>query len=314
MIGIIGGGVSGLTCGVVLREAGYDVTIWTREPASATVSGVAAAIWHPFQVHPIERCLPWAALTYRRLTVLADDPQTGVVFVPGREIFSHPAADPLWRDTVRQFRRLDPAELPPSAVDGYAFETPITETPRYLRYLEARFVAAGGVVVARTVGSVTEALADAPIIVNCTGLAARELVGDDTLYPIRGQIVLLAPLPGTGFCLDDHGPHPTTYIIPRADGIVCGGTVQRDNWSTEVDPATAARIQADCAALMPALRGQPILAHKVGLRPGRPAVRLEAEELPGGVVIHNYGHGGSGYTLSWGCAEAVRELVAAAER
>ena len=52
-----------------------------------------------------------------------------------------------------------------------------------------------------------------------------------------------------------------------------------------------------------------VITERVGLRPCRPEVRLEAETLPGGRVLwHNYGHGGAGVTLSWGCA---RELTAA---
>lgn len=50
----------------------------------------------------------------------------------------------------------------------------------------------------------------------------------------------------------------------------------------------------------------------VGLRPGRPTVRLEAERRDGGLLVHNYGHGGAGLTLSRGCASAVLALIAAA--
>jgi D-amino-acid oxidase len=52
------------------------------------------------------------------------------------------------------------------------------------------------------------------------------------------------------------------------------------------------------------------LGHRVGLRPARPGDRLELDAIGGTAVVHNYGHGGAGVTLSWGCAEAVRDLVA----
>jgi len=80
----------------------------------------------------------------------------------------------------------------------------------------------------------------------------------------------------------------------------------------EPDRALAAHIVKACAAVEPRLGDAPVLAHRVGLRPVRPYVRLESEPLPGGRhVVHNYGHGGSGVTLSWGCALAVRDEVAA---
>jgi D-amino-acid oxidase len=71
----------------------------------------------------------------------------------------------------------------------------------------------------------------------------------------------------------------------------------------------------DCAAAFPSLRGARVVAQRVGLRPVRPSVRLEAEALPGGRVLwHNYGHGGAGVTLSWGCAAELTSAVLAGSR
>ena len=104
-----------------------------------------------------------------------------------------------------------------------------------------------------------------------------------------------------------------TYLFPHGDTIVLGGTEGRGDWSLEPDPATADRILRDCAAIEPSLRGARVVTHRVGLRPVRPAIRLEAEELPGEpTVVHNYGHGGAGVSLSWGCAADAAELALAA--
>ena len=66
-----------------------------------------------------------------------------------------------------------------------------------------------------------------------------------------------------------------------------------------------------CAALRPQLAGARVLGHRVGLRPVRDAVRLEREPLSGGrVLVHNYGHGGAGITVAWGCAEEAARLAA----
>jgi D-amino-acid oxidase len=110
---------------------------------------------------------------------------------------------------------------------------------------------------------------------------------------------------GTGTGEDD-----LTYFFPHGDRVVLGGTEQPGNWSREPDPATAERIVAACAAIEPSLRAAQVVAHRVGLRPFRPHVRLETQVLPDGTtVVHNYGHGGSGVTLAWGCAQDAAALV-----
>jgi D-amino-acid oxidase len=106
-----------------------------------------------------------------------------------------------------------------------------------------------------------------------------------------------------------------TYIFPRSDGCILGGTAQKDNWSLAVDPATAADIRARCEQIEPTLHDAEVLAQLVGLRPGRHEVRLEVEHIgQRQAVIHNYGHGGAGVTLSWGCAAEVVQLALAVAR
>jgi D-amino-acid oxidase len=103
--------------------------------------------------------------------------------------------------------------------------------------------------------------------------------------------------------LDAGGP---TYVVPRADHVVVGGTDGADDWSRTPSPEIATEILHRATRLVPELAEATVVGHRVGLRPVRPAVRLERE----GRVIHCYGQGGAGVTLSWGCAEEVRELVA----
>jgi D-amino-acid oxidase len=103
-----------------------------------------------------------------------------------------------------------------------------------------------------------------------------------------------------------------TYFFPHGSTVVLGGTEQHGAASTGADPAVASRILRGCAAVEPSLASAPILAHRVGLRPVRPSVRLEAQAIAGGrSLVHNYGHGGAGVTLSWGCAMSVRHEVEA---
>jgi D-amino-acid oxidase len=143
-------------------------------------------------------------------------------------------------------------------------------------------------------------------------LGSRALLNDLALYPLRGQIIRVARNSAENSFLFDDTPDTTTYIIPRSQDIILGGTIQKDNWSLEPDELDASAIMERCAHLRPDLQQAEILEHAVGLRPGRKTVRLEVEPQPGGgLVVHNYGHGGGGITLSWGCAAEVVSLLEA---
>ena len=109
--------------------------------------------------------------------------------------------------------------------------------------------------------------------------------------------------------------HELVYVFPHDGRVVLGGSEDEDDWSAGPDPATARRILRDCAAVDPRLASPRIIEHRVGFRPARPQVRLEAEDAVADgasqrLLVHNYGHGGAGVTLSWGCARSAASLVA----
>lgn len=151
------------------------------------------------------------------------------------------------------------------------------------------------------------------VIVNCTGVWAKELARDDLVYPKRGKVLRVDRLPGVERCMvDDNPPRKLTYIFPRSSDCILGGTDDKDDWNLNVDVEQSRAILDRCAGLVGAVRGATVLEHKVGLRPCREeGVRLEAERLSGRLIIHNYGHGGSGFTISWGCADEVLKLAKA---
>jgi len=213
---------------------------------------------------------------------------------------------------VAEFRHADPASLPDGFRDGYRSRTARIDMPRYLRWLERRVAALGGEIETREVRDLRALSSESPRVVNCTGLGARELAADAGLFPIRGQMVRVA-CPGVSDCLlDENVPGGLTYIVPRRDEVLLGGTAQEGDWSLEPDPETEAQILARCRTLLPALGRAETIGRVVGLRPGRRQVRLEAEDgTRGASIIHNYGHGGAGVTLSWGCAEEVLALIRA---
>jgi D-amino-acid oxidase len=308
---VIGGGVIGLSTAALLRESGLDVLVRTAAPPPATTSAVAAALWLPYKAYPADRVLAWGQRAYEAFEELARTPEeTGARMREGLELWREPVPDPWWASAVPNVRRCRQDELPLGFRDGYVFSVPVVEMPVYLRYLVERFLDGGGRIEERAISSLVEAAEEARVVVDCAGLGARELAGDPSMTPIRGQILRVANPGLIRFLLDEENPEGVTYVVPRSNDCVLGGTADEGDWSTEPNPETAEGILRRCTALEPRLAGVEVLEHKVGLRPGRPEVRLESETLPDGTAcVHNYGHGGSGVTLSWGCAKEAAELV-----
>jgi D-amino-acid oxidase len=309
---VVGCGVSGLTSGIRLIEEGFSVEIVTDATTPNTTSDRAGAIWYPHPHEPQERTLVWARRTRERLLELASVPDAGISVIERIEVFDHPAPDPWWMPAAGVVRRLHPEELPPGYRDGIVTDVPLIETPIYMRYLMERFRRLGGTirVIDHPIIDLRELLHERRLLVNCTGLGAGRLFNDPDLFPIRGQVVKVSN-PGLRRAITDRTGHlALSYIIPRSDGCILGGTRVDGEWSTEVDQETSRGILERCRTLEPGVRDAQVLDAWVGLRPGRAVVRVEQDKLDDRhIVIHNYGHGGSGFTLSWGCADDVAELA-----
>lgn len=318
---MIGGGVSGLTTGIRLLEAGHTVSVWARDLPPHTTSNVAAAVWYPYKAQPAARVSAWGAAAYRvfgELLAAEGTEATGIRMAEVVNLNAAPRPDPLWATSVDGFRHAAPDELVAPYPDAFVLAAPVIDTTIYLDYLLRRFRAGGGQIARRAVSDLAEAFAGHAVVVNCTGLGARELVGDREIYPSRGQIVRVKPNGYQRAVMADDDPKEMAYVVPRIHDVVLGGTDDERNESTEPDPDVTAGILERCARVCPAfahVAPDDILSVVVGLRPVRPTVRVEAERVaPDRVLVHNYGHGGAGITLSWGCADEVVELVAVAAR
>jgi D-amino-acid oxidase len=308
---VVGAGVVGLTTAISLAEAGLATRVVTATPTAATTSVAAGAIWGPVRCGPPERCLAWARTGLGVLSALARDPSSGVHQLSGREVSAAPKSPPDWTSLLPDVHVLGAGELPAGFVSGWRYTAPAVSMPAYLEYLLRRYEGLGGTVSAETVTSLASVAA--PVVVNCTGIGARSLVPDPSVVPVRGQVVV-AENPGiTEFYLD-HGKDGADYVylFPHGDVVVLGGTAHEGASDLAPRPEVSERILRDAVAVFPSLRGARVITERVGLRPVRPSVRLEAEPLPGGrLVWHNYGHGGAGVTLSWGCAAELTSAVLA---
>jgi D-amino-acid oxidase len=227
-------------------------------------------------------------------------------------LYRQPPGTPDWAASAGKVRPATAAELPPGYAHGLRYAVPLVEMPLYLPWLVAQLRERGGEILARRVSSLGELLdGSADALVNCSGLAARGLLGDLTVYPVRGQIVRVTNPGLTLSVRDEHHPGGRAYIHPRTQDCILGGTLEEHSWDTRVDLAAAEAIITRCTQIVPDLAGASVIEHIVGLRPGRPAVRLEESPsgTPGARVMHNYGHGGAGITLSWGCADEVTKIL-----
>jgi D-amino-acid oxidase len=306
---VVGAGVVGLTTAIMLAEAGVAARVLAAEPPERTTSYAAGALWGPSHVSATPRVQQWARVGLEVFRDLAADPKAAVRLVSGVEVSATVAPRPEWFELLPSWRPLPPADLPSGFASGCRYTAPVVTMPAYLGYLAGRLKAAGGVLEVGAPVTSLRSLA-APLIVNCTGIGARDLVPDPAVVPLRGQVVIVAN-PGIEefFRAPSNGPE-STYIFPHGDHVLLGGTSHSGAWDLAPRPAITRRILRDCAAADPRLLGAQVLAERVGLRPYRPDVRLEAEALGDGRVLwHNYGHGGAGVTLAWGCARELANAV-----
>lgn len=300
---VVGAGVVGLTTAVRLAEAGHRVDVVARDRPRETTSAVAAALWYPYLAAPEDRVAAWSARSFEVLAELAEDSDSGVTMRRGTQAFTQPAGDPAWATLVGRVERT--TALPSGFSDGWRFTAPVIEMPIHLDWLVRRLEAAGGTLTRLNLSALPAAGdGGADVVVNCSGLGARLFGADLSVTPVRGQVVVVEQTGLEEWWLASGGVAPT-YVIPRSTDIVLGGTEQHGDWSRTPDPTTAAEILDRAARLVPEVADAKVRQHKVGLRPARPEVRLERD----GDVIHCYGHGGAGVTLSWGCAEEVVSLV-----
>lgn len=310
-VAVVGAGVIGLTSALQLRQAGYQVDVFFREKGSPKVSTIAGGYWWPHKAYPPERVARWSKAAYEYYRTLKDNPESGIHFRTHYRFCLDPDECAYVLDLVDNYEVFDGKARGVDCEVAYKVEVPVINVPVYMPYLEGQAHHAGISFIPKDLQSLSE-LADAyDCIVNCSGLGARELVGDHSVYPIRGQVVVVpSETLGTESYRVYSRNGPLTLILPRGKDCVLGGTSQENDWNLSPREEDTHAILERCSQLIPELARLPILEIKVGLRPGRSEIRLECEKRPDGPpVVHNYGHGGAGFTVAWGCAQEVCQLV-----
>lgn len=301
---MVGAGVIGLSTAVCLADRGVRVEVRTELEPTQTTSAVASAMIGPAIAPPDSHIGRWEQASVAYFRALATDDASGVMMRRGRLTARQPVPAP-----PGDVEQCGADELPTGFAVGYWATLPLVDMVPYLDYLAARLTAAGGRIALRRVASLPELADEVGLIVNCAGLGARDLVADDSVGPARGQHVVVENPGIEEFFMEAPFAEEWTAYWPYRDHVVLGGSSRSGDWSTEPDVELAERIVGRCLEAEPKLRGARVLAHQVGLRPGRPTPRLDAERIGTARCVHSYGHGGSGVTYSWGAAVDAAEML-----
>jgi D-amino-acid oxidase len=263
-------------------------------------------LWFPYHVEPRERVVAWGAVALEVFTELAADPSSGVALCEGVVVERGPA-DRWWTAAVPSWRPASASELPAGATGGVVATVPLVTMAVFLPWLESWCAAAGVELTRARVDDL--AAVDAGLVVVAAGLRSAGLLDDPAPSPSRGQVALLANPGLSRWIVDDEHPDGMVYALPHPRWVVCGGTDVVGSWDTEPDPRVHEAIVSRVRSVVPELADAVVLGSRVGLRPVAPSVRLARHPLGDREVVSNYGHGGAGVTLSWGCAAEVVRLV-----
>ncbi|HEX8334299.1 MAG TPA: FAD-dependent oxidoreductase [Segetibacter sp.] len=304
---VIGSGISGLSTAYRLSEAGYEVQVVASKLPPDTTSNKAAAFWFPYHVRNFARAIYWSQRSYEVFKKMSAIEDTGISMKKLVKVVHNLEDEDLsWLETLPKgcYKELPKNEVPEGFILAYEVYVPLIETQIFLPWLMKKLKEKNVSFETKEIKSLDEISSQFKFIINCTALGSRQLCNDSSIYPIRGQVALVEPNESLPIFLHNQQPF---YIVPRKDATIIGGTFEENIDEVATYPETLNRLHQQAISIFSQLKGTTIKGSWAGLRPFRKEIRLEKEADTN--IIHNYGHGGSGFTVAWGCAEEVLSIV-----
>ncbi|KAJ1358464.1 hypothetical protein KIN20_016893 [Parelaphostrongylus tenuis] len=323
-IAIIGEGVIGLSTALAIKEQepNAKITIFHDVPFNQTLSKGIAGLFRIDRATAIRRL--YGNETFVRLAELwrTHGGFSGVQLLSGHILSDDPylllEQEKAYSDIVYNFHFLNGRELESQFVlydknktFGIHYTAFTSEGAKYCPWMKKQLLDRGVQFVQRRIESLDELGNEGfPIVVNCAGLDAGRLAGDDSVYPIRGILLKVEAPWQKHFLMRDF----VTFTIPTIDAVYVGTVKEDRKNSKEITQEEKDNLFRRYLELQPSFKDVKIVGDFVGLRPGRSDVRVETESrtTKNGTtykVVHNYGHGGSGFTIGWGTALHASALV-----
>ncbi len=306
-IAIIGAGISGLSVAYLLMNKKHQTEIFAKAFSPNITSDKAAAFWFPYHIRNDKRGMEWCRKSYEYYKRLSFVSETGVSMQKLTKVVRKDVEEEkLWIDFMPQnsVRKLKSDELNEKYKEGYEVIVPLIETQIFLPWLQMQLKKHGVQFHEKEIHNFDAVKNDYDAVVNCSGLGSRELCNDKELMAVRGQVGLLSPKKELNIFLDTEKP---LYVVPRKDAIIIGGTYEDGIEIETTESSIIKKLLNNAYYVFPDLRKQQFIGSWSGIRPYRLNVRVEIEHNTN--IIHNYGHGGSGFTLAFGCAEEVVRLI-----
>ncbi|XP_036370766.1 D-aspartate oxidase [Octopus sinensis] len=319
-IAVIGAGVVGLSTALQVKQnfPFCSVTVVAEKFNTETTSDGAGGLFRPnfltLSANPLESIKQWSQDTFSHFNNLFNSPEAsdcGIALMSGFLLSNKEKLDMIEDISLGQ-SKMTAEQIAKMGFDCKHVTKVLTytmECRRYMPWLTSKFLSLGGSMHHHRLKSLEELVGVYDVVVNCSGLGAKDLVPDPLVYPVKGQLIQVeAPWVKHFYFFEDD-----TYVIPNINRTSLGGIRIKNDYSTEVDPEISKSIWQRCTSRIPSLQKAKVLWEWAGLRPHRDPIRIEQDVMnfPKGTlkVVHNYGHGANGVSLSWGTAKHATRLV-----